>query len=72
MSERKPQTRLTVNINRHTEAALRAVAAEHDTTITEALRILVGYGHYAWRSQEDGYTLAREKGGNTERFVHLR
>lgn len=68
MSER-PQKRLSVNINRHTEAALLEVAASLDVTVTEALRILTGFGHYAWRSQEDGYTLARDKGGRTERFV---
>jgi len=42
-------TRLTVNIGPRTAEALNAVVAEHDVTVTEALRSLVAGGYIAAR-----------------------
>ena len=62
------QRRLNVNINKHTEAALLEVSADMGVSITEALRVLTGFGHFAWRSQQDGYKLSRKRNGQAERF----
>ncbi|GJJ22323.1 hypothetical protein [Mycolicibacterium mageritense] len=61
--------RLNVNINQQTEAALLQVAAEMGTTVTDALRVLVGMGISAYRWDRDGFKLYTEKGSLRERIT---
>lgn len=68
-----PQTRLNVNINVQTRAALELFAARHDVSITEALRKLVGVGALINDEVEDGreILLRGEDGTKRVRLVYL-
>lgn len=48
-------TRLSVNISRGTEEALREITADKGISMTEALRRLVGYGVLVYRADKGGH-----------------
>lgn len=61
------QQRLSININAITALHLEEVKVFRSSTITDAVRVLVGIGHYFWRAHRDGYTILTEKDGVTNR-----
>jgi hypothetical protein len=63
------QTRLNVNINEHTAKALQDYAEKHGTTVTEALRRLVGIGSIIVEAQEEKKDILLRKGSDVERIV---
>jgi hypothetical protein len=64
-----PQTRLNININSQTAAALKEYAEKHDISITEAVRRLVGVGDFIAKAQEEGKHVLLRKDDETERVV---
>lgn len=63
------QTRLNVNINSQTAAALKAYADQHDVSVTEAVRRLIGVGDFIVKAQEEGKQVLFRQDGETERVV---
>jgi len=63
------QTRLNVNINSQTAAALKDYADKHDVSVTEAVRRLVGVGDFIAKAQEEGKQVLFRQDGETERVV---
>ena len=53
----RKQKRLNVNINRQTEDALSTYCAEHQVTVTEAIRRLVIVGAYVLNESSKGNEL---------------
>lgn len=64
-----PQTRLNVNINSQTAAALKDYAETHGVSVTEAVRRLVGVGDFIAKAQEEGKQVLFRQDGETERVV---
>jgi hypothetical protein len=64
-----PQTRLNVNINSQTAAALKDYAAQHDVSVTEALRRLVNIGAYILEARDSGKDVLFRDGHDTEKVV---
>lgn len=64
-----PQTRLNVNINSQTAAALKDYADKHGVSVTEAVRRLVGVGDFIAKAQEEGKQVLFRQDGETERVV---
>jgi hypothetical protein len=61
------QTRLNVNINSQTSAALRNYADRYEVSVTEALRRLVGVGDFIAKAQDEGKQVLFRQGSETER-----
>lgn len=66
---RNLQHRLNININELTKAHLSEVAAIRQSSITDAVRVLIGIGHFIWRAHKDGRTILLEKNGDTDRVI---
>lgn len=64
-----PQTRLNVNINAQTAAALKDYAEEQGVSITEAVRRLIGVGDFIAKAQGEGKQVLLRQDGETERVV---
>lgn len=64
-----PQTRLNVNINSQTAAALKDYADQQGVSITEAVRRLVGVGDFIAKAQDEGKQVLLRQDGETERVV---
>ena len=64
-----PQTRLNVNINSQTAAALKDYADQQGVSITEAVRRLVGVGDFIAKAQDAGKQVLLRQDGETERVV---
>ena len=64
-----PQTRLNVNINSQTAAALKDYVDKHGVSITEAVRRLVGVGDFIAKAQDEGKQVLFRQDGETERVV---
>ena len=67
--DRPRQTRLNININAQTEAALRRYAAKHELTVPEVVRRFVGMADSieAWR--DTGHEILVRKNGSVERVA---
>lgn len=63
------QTRLNVNINSHTAAALKDYAEKHDVSLTEAVRRLVGVGNLIANAQDEGKDVLLRKDNELERVL---
>jgi len=64
-----PQTRLNVNINSQTAAALKQYAEKHTVSITEAVRRLIAVGDFIAKAQDDEKHVLLRDGNETERVV---
>lgn len=63
------QTRLNININSQTEAAIRRYAAKHDLTVTETVRRFVGMAEWIESWRDTGHEILVRKNGTTERVA---
>jgi hypothetical protein len=68
-AKRRNQTRLSVNINDSTAAALRNYVDLHGVSITEAVRRLVSYGALVSDAADAGKSVQLRDGDEVERLV---
>jgi len=63
--------RINVAVNADTVAALQNVIQQEGVSLTEAVRRLIGYGDFVYRSvrQENADVLVRGKDGDTKQVV---
>lgn len=61
------QTRLNVNINSQTAAALKGYSEANEVSVTESVRRLVAVGDYIAKAQASGCDVLIRRDGETER-----
>jgi hypothetical protein len=64
-----PQPRLNVNINTLTADALQDYRTAKGISLTEAVRRLIGIGHFIWKAQLEDKEILLRKGDSTERVI---
>jgi hypothetical protein len=63
------QARLNVNINTITAEALQEYRNAKGISLTEAVRRLIGIGHFIWKAQLENKEILLRKGEETERVI---
>ncbi|GAB4662175.1 hypothetical protein MOKP64_44990 [Mycobacterium avium subsp. hominissuis] len=67
--EAPPQPRLNVNLNTLTAEALQEYRVTKGISLTEAVRRLIGIGHFIFKAQQEGKEILLKKGDETQRLV---
>ena len=63
------QPRLNVNLNTITAEALQEYRVAKGISLTEAVRRLIGIGHFIFKAQQEGKEVLLRKGDETQRLV---